>query len=89
MSSPTIVNNPYAADCKYGIDCYLQKCWFKHPEGRVVNKAPGECKFGAKCRRANCTFSHIEGKLAELENRLASVSLDESSEPMAYEDGDS
>ncbi len=48
------------ADCKYGVDCHMQKCWFKHPEGRVA-KAPVEltpCKFGVKCHRADCAFSH-------------------------------
>jgi hypothetical protein len=58
------MTSPNVTDCKYGSECRLQKCWFKHPEGRILvtprrlQVAPVNCRFGADCHRANCVFTH-------------------------------
>ena len=61
-------------ECKFGVKCTKQGCWFKHPVANTPNasKAPNtldaakvsksirECKFGSKCMNSACWFRHSE-----------------------------
>jgi hypothetical protein len=52
--------------CRYGRECTLKVCMFRHPNGRAIDepKSSRLCAYGAECRAPSCEFRHPGGRNA-------------------------